>query len=220
MADALYSADDYKEVLKALLPPGRAWPRELGTFQDLVMGGLAPTFERLDARAQTLLVDAFPGSTVELLPEWEATLGLPDPCEGEAQGLEQRRAQVVARLVNAGGQSIPYFLGVLARLGYTDATISQYAPFRADVDHADYPVYSSAWAFAWNINLPELRVFYFQADISSVGEALVTISDTAVFCTIDALKPAHTIVSYSSDGLPPAGDLDFDEAGNPFITVI
>jgi uncharacterized protein YmfQ (DUF2313 family) len=49
-----------------------------------VLSGFTPAFERLTARANNLLIDAFPGSTYELLPEWEATLGLPDPCAGEA----------------------------------------------------------------------------------------------------------------------------------------
>lgn len=221
MADPLYKAADYQAILKSLLPPGRVWPREPGTVQDLLMAGLAPTFERLDARAQTLLVDAFPGTTIELIPEWEETLGLPDLCEGEGQGIDQRRAQVINRLVNAGGQSVAYFLGVLSRLGYVDATITQYAPFRADVDHADAPLYHADYAFHWSINIPNLRVFYFKADNSTVGEALVIISDAAVFCVIDALRPAHTTVSYTSEGPPTgAGDLDFSEDGNPMITTI
>jgi uncharacterized protein YmfQ (DUF2313 family) len=200
MVAALYSADDYAAVLRALLPTGRVWPNDPQSVQGRVLAGLAPTFARLDMRAQQLLFDAVPANTVELLPEWEATLGLPDPCEGEQQTLEQRRAQVVAKLVNAGGQSVPYFLGVLAGLGFPNATITQYAPFRADVSVADMPVYSEAWAYHWTINLPDVRVTWFSADVSAAGEPLLVISDgQPVFCAIDALKPAHTTVSYTFD---------------------
>lgn len=199
MASARYSAADYTRALLAILPVGRAWPKEPGTRQYAVASGLAPSFERLDARAQTLLVDAFPATTLELLPEWEASLGLPDPCEGEGQGVEQRRAQVVARLVNAGGQSVTYFLAALARLGYSDASIEQYAPFRADRDGADHALYGVEWAYAWRINLPELRAFYFKADVSAAGEALVTVSNDVALCTIRALKPAHTTVFFTND---------------------
>lgn len=183
----------------ALLPRGRAWPRDAASVQHQVASGLAPTFGRLDARAQALLVDAFPAFTVELLPEWEASLGLPDRCEGEFQTLEQRRAQVLSRLVDGGGQSIAYFTGVLDRLGYTGATITEYAPFRAGVSAVGMPLTGDDWWFAWNINLPDLRVFRFHADQSAVGEPLVSYSDLSVFCVIAAIKPAHTLVTYTFD---------------------
>lgn len=194
---ALFSDADYQDAILALMPRGRVWPREPGSVQHSVAGGLAPTFGRLDARAQALLTDAFPAFTVELLPEWEATLGLPDPCEGEDQTLEQRRAQVLSRLVDGGGQSVDYFIGVLARLGYTNATIEEYAPFRAGVSGIGTPLYGDDWWYAWKINLPDLRVFRFQADQSAVGEPLLTYSDTSVFCVVAAIKPAHTVVLYS-----------------------
>lgn len=195
----LYGDTDYRDALLSLLPRGRVWPRDPGSAQYAVAVGLAPTFGRLDARAQALLVDAFPAFTVELLPEWEASLGLPDLCEGDDQTLEQRRAQVLSRLVEGGGQSIAYFTGVLARLGYTGATITEYAPFRAGVSTVGAPLAGDDWWFAWTINLPDLRTFRFQADQSAVGEPLISYSDTSVFCVIAAIKPAHTVVTYTFD---------------------
>jgi uncharacterized protein YmfQ (DUF2313 family) len=199
-AVARYSREDYAAQLLALLPTGRVWPKDPGSVQGQVATGLAPTFERLDQRAQQLLIEAFPGSTTELLAEWEATVGAPDPCAGEDQAVEQRRAYVVGKLVNAGGQSVAYFLGVLARLGYPDATITQYAPFRVGVDHADWPIYSEEWAHHWSINLPGVSVFYFSADVSVAGDPLTVIGEAdQVICVIDGLKPAHTTVSYTFD---------------------
>jgi len=199
MAGPLYSADDYKAALLTLLPRGRVWPKDPDVAQNAVMGGLAETFARLDGRAQSLLVDAFPPTTLELLPEWEASLGLPDPCEGPDQVLQQRRTQVVYRLVNTGGQSVAYFIGVLSRLGYENATITQFAPFRADVDCADRPLYGETWWSVWQINLPDLRVFEFCADISAADEPLISIANDSVFCVIDQTKPAHTTVFYTNN---------------------
>ncbi len=196
MAAALFTAEDYKAALLALLPTGRVWPKDPDATQYAVLSGLAPTFERLDARAQTLLVDAFPASTLELLTEWEDSLGLPDPCEGEDQVLQQRRAQVVNRLVNAGGQSVAYFLAALARQGYPDATIQEFSPFRADIGVADAPLYEESWAHAWQITVPDLRVFYFSADISAADEPLLSIANSVIVCAIEAAKPAHTTVLY------------------------
>jgi uncharacterized protein YmfQ (DUF2313 family) len=210
MADALFSEDDYIAAQLALLPRGRVWPKDADSIQHAVAAGLAPSWRALDARAQTLLVDAFPATTLELLPEWEASLGLPDPCEGDGQGLEQRRTQVVSRLTSAGGQSVGYFLGVVAQLGYTGASIRQYAPFRVDRDGADQTLYGEDWAFAWTLNLPDLRVFYFQPDISAAGEALMIVANDVAACVVNALKPAHTTVIYTNDLL----GLDFSDPDN------
>lgn len=211
MAASLFSADDYRDALLKLLPTGRAWSKDPGSTLFAVMSGLAPSLARLDARAQSLLVDAFPTTTLELLPEWESSLGLPDPCEGADQVLEQRRSQVVSRLTSAGGQSKPYFLGVLARLGYVDATITEFAPFRADVSSADQPMADEVWAFAWQVNLPELRVFYFQADISAADEPLLTIANDVAICVLNALKPAHTILFFTNEA---GAQLDFSNPDN------
>lgn len=198
MAEALYTLADYEAALQALLPVGRAWSRDPTSVQNLVLAGLAPGFVRLDARAQTLLVDAFPATTLELLPEWEESTGLPDPCEGGVQVVQQRRQQVINRLVNTGGQSRVYFLNVLSRLGFTGVTITEFAPFRTDASAADWPLYDDTWAFAWQINVPGLRVFEFSADISAADEPLLVIADDVIVCTIEALKPAHTIPIYTT----------------------
>lgn len=213
MAEALYSQADYQAALQALLPPGRAWSRDPAAVQNKVMAGLAPSYVRLDARAQTLLVDAFPGSTVELLPEWEASTGLPDPCEGDDQVVQQRRQRVVNRLVNTGGQSKAYFIGVIESLGFTDAGITEYTPFKADVSVADSAVYDESWAFAWTLNVPGLRTFDFVADVSTADEPLLIISDDVIVCTIEALKPAHTLVIYTTT--PVGGMLDFSDPDEP-----
>lgn len=199
MASSLFTVQDYTGALLSLLPRGRVWPKDPDSAQAKLMAGLAPSFQRLDARAQTLLVDAFPATTTELLPEWESSLGLPDPCDGPGQTVDQRRAQVLNKFVSAGGQSVAYFVGVLTRLGYPDATITQYAPFRVGIDHVGFPIHGLEWAYHWTINLPNLSVFWFLVGISTVPGPLFSISDQAVFCVIDDLKPAHTTVDFTNN---------------------
>jgi uncharacterized protein YmfQ (DUF2313 family) len=131
---------DYLAALQALLPRGRAWSRDPSATLTAVLDGWARGYARHDARAANLLEDAFPPDTVELLPEWEATLGLPDPCLGGAIGgpaatLQQREAQVVARLLALGGQAVPYLTALAAQLGFPVAIV-EFAPFRAGISHA------------------------------------------------------------------------------------
>jgi uncharacterized protein YmfQ (DUF2313 family) len=131
-ARPLPGKDDFLAAIQGLLPSGRAWPRDPDTVMTAVLDGWARAYNRVNARQANLLIDAFPLSTVELLPEWEATLGLPDPCLGPAPTVQQRQAQVLSRFTDPGGQSIGRLTAVAASLGYTVA-ITEYAPFRAGI---------------------------------------------------------------------------------------
>ncbi|WP_244933763.1 putative phage tail protein [Pandoraea apista] len=100
------------------MPRGAVWPRDPDALQTKVIRGLSSIYAQNTARANNLLIDSFPGTAFELLPEWEKTLGLPDPCAGVAPTIEARRAQVVARLAAVGGQSVAYFIQLATNLGY------------------------------------------------------------------------------------------------------
>lgn len=149
---ARFAAADYANAMRALMPRGAVWPLSSDSVQGDTLAGLAPTMERIDAAAVALLVGAFPATADELLPEWEASLGLPDPVIGAGPTDDQRRAQVVARLVGAGGQSRQRFIDFAATLGFT-ITITNYAPLRAGHFNAGDAAYGTAWADAWGIHV-------------------------------------------------------------------
>src|SRR5262249_58307300 len=103
--------DDFLQSLQNYLPPGPAWSRDasavLGTA---FLRGVALGYARAHGRQRYLLTDAFPATTDELLPEWEATCGLPDPCLGDDPLPSARRRQLLARLTDPGGQSIQHYI--------------------------------------------------------------------------------------------------------------
>jgi uncharacterized protein YmfQ (DUF2313 family) len=187
---------DYANVLGHLTPKGRAWPSDPGSVFRQTLASLAPTPYRAFGRASNLLIDAFPSTTVELLPEWQATLGLPDPCAGPAPTLAQKQAQVLARFTASGGQSVDYFVNFAKALGY-DISITQYAPFRAGVSRAGQPACSQDWAFVWRVNAPAISISYFSAGIGSAGEPLASWGNLVLQCEITRLSPAHTNVLFS-----------------------
>lgn len=193
------TAEEYARVLLALLPRGRIWPREAGSTVATVVSGLSPTPARLDARALELLTDAFPPTALELLPEWERSLGLPDPCSGAATTIQGRRAQVVARLIAVGGQSVPYFIAYAATLGFT-VTVEEFAPARAGVLRAGDALLGEAWAHTWRIHAPAETVTYFRAGLSAAGEPLAAWGNAVLGCVLQRVKPAHTIlqIAYGS----------------------
>ena len=166
-----FAATDYTRAFLALLPFGRAWSRDSDALPAKIAGAMMGTYARQTERSADLLVDAFPATTVELLPEWEATLGLPDPCAGESPTLQQRQAQVLARLTDSGGSSIAYFTAFAATLGFP-ITISEFAPATAGRLRAGQPVRGTAWAFAWQVNAPAVSVTVFRAGMSAAGEPL------------------------------------------------
>lgn len=129
MAAPLYCAADYLGAMQALMPRGRIWSRDGATVQTRLLAGLTASYEAQNARANNLLIDGFPRTTNELLPEWEATLGLPSSAAGPAPTLLARQLLVVARFVGAGGLSIPLFTKYAALLGFS-VSIQGGAPFR------------------------------------------------------------------------------------------
>lgn len=191
-----YSAADYLRALQAHLPRGRVWPRDPDATQTTVLSGFTPCFARLTARANNLLVEVFPGTSDELLPEWESTLGLPDPCAGPQPPLDQRRNQVRARLSNSGGQSLPFFIAYAAQLGFS-VTVTQYTPFRMGQQRMGDQLGGPDWAFTWAINAPFASIIPFRMGQSAMGDALQSWSNAVLECEMNELKPAHTLLLFT-----------------------
>lgn len=196
MSAPQYSAADYLAALQSLMPRGKVWPRDGAATLTKVLAGLTPVYERQNARANQLLVDAFPASTLELLPEWEETLGLPDPCAGVSPSVAQRRAQVVARLIAVGGQSAPYYIAYALALGYV-ITIKNFVPARAGILRAGDPLNGPAWAHAWQVNAPLNTVRRMQAGTGRAGDALATWGNAVLECALREVMPAHTVLIFS-----------------------
>ncbi len=195
MADPTYRAADYLTALQALLPRGRAWPRDPDAVQTKALSGLTPAYERSDTAARQLLQDTFPATAYAMLPEWEQSLGLPSICTGQLATIQARRNAVVAALTNYGGQSASYFIGQAAKLGYT-VTVTNYAPFRVGQNRVGQPVGIVDWAHTWSINATLNTVTAFRTGQSAVGEPLNSWSNQLLECTLSAIKPAHTVLQF------------------------
>jgi uncharacterized protein YmfQ (DUF2313 family) len=113
-----------------------------------------------------------------MLPEWEQTLGLPDPITGPGSTIDQRRAEVVARLVGAGGQSRERFIEFAASLGFT-ITIGNYSPLRIGHFNAGDEARSAAWLDVWAVHVT-----------ANTGN----LSNDDLKAELDAIRPAETTV--------------------------
>ncbi len=175
---ARYTVDDYTAALAALLPRGRAWPEDADSAQRRVLRGLAASLERVDADASGLLETSLPGSISPMLPEWEATLGLPDPCLGGTPSFAERAAQVASRFARQGGLSRQRYIDFAAALGF-DITITTYSPFRVGRTPVGNGVASDSWYFVWGVTVVTNRLG-FSADV--------------LMCELERIKPAETEV--------------------------
>lgn len=192
-----YTAARYKEQLKALLPPGRAFPRETGTTLDALLDALAVELARIDTRGDELTTEANPQTTLELLADWERVAGLPDPCVADqVQSIATRRMALVSKLSGTGGQSRAYFIAVAAALGYT-VTIEEFHPFVAGGSYAGDDVTNGDWAFTWRIHAPGVTVTPFSVGTSAAGDPLNSWGNDLLECRMNHLKPAHTILQFA-----------------------
>lgn len=210
-----YTADQYREQLKALLPPGRAFPRERGTTLDALLDAMAQELARIDARAERLAAEAVPEFTAEMLSDWERVAGLPDNCSGLLAETQQgRRNDLVSKLVAQGGQSPAYFIELAAALGF-EITIEEFRPFRAGWSQAGEPLTNGDWIFTWRVRAPEVTVIPFRAGQSAAGEPLAAWGNEGLECRIRKYAPAHTHVIFAYGGNPL--DVLLLPDGSPFL---
>ena len=184
---------DFVAALSAFLPRGRVWPKSPDSVQGQALFGFAGLFAKNSSDASALLADIFPPSTYELLPEWEATLGLPDPLVGQLPTIRQRVAMVVERFCNGGGQSVPYIIGFAANLGYT-ITITEFSPSRVGQSRAGSPLNAAAWSHAWRVNVATNTVSWSRIGATVAGEPICVWGNTQLWAELARVCPAHTIL--------------------------
>jgi uncharacterized protein YmfQ (DUF2313 family) len=203
------TAADYTGQLQALLPQGRAWPREPDTWLGRLLAALAEEFARVDGRAMNLLDEADPFTTLELLPEWERLAGLPDPCLPIADTTRERQLAVAAKIAGIGGQTPAFFIELAAKAGL-EVVIEEFEPFVAGSGAGD-ELFDDPWRHVFLVRAVApseaigegftLSLIDFTAG-SSAGERLRNWGATNVECLIARARPAHSISLFGYDADP------------------
>lgn len=191
MSAPLFSAADYLGALQALLPRGRAWPRDPDATLSALLEGFAGRFADSNADANTLLVEAFPATAGQMLQEWEDSLGLPG-VYGVTPGTTQgRQAAVVAALTDTGGQSATYFITLAGRLGYT-ITITQFRAYNVGMSVVA-PIYHDDWAHTWQVNAAAAIAITY-TPTADVVQATPNFGNPLLEAVLALYKPAHSVV--------------------------
>ena len=194
------NADAYRAQLQALLPPGDAWPRRSDSILTKLLGAFSEEFARVDARGEQLLTEALPGAALELLPDWERVVGLPDPCSAElATTISERRQNVVSRLTQRGWCCRAYFIAFAAGLGYA-IEIDEFRPFVTGISRCgDRLNGGHSVRHTWRVRVLGPRYVPFRTGASQCGDLLGKITRAEdLECQLKRRKQAHTnlIVSY------------------------
>ena len=182
------------------MPPGDAWPRRSDSTLAKLLGALAEELARVDGRGEQLSIEALPGSSLELLPDWERIVGLPDVCSSElATTLSERRANVVSKLTQRGGVSRAWYINFAARLGYA-IEIDEFRPFIAGLSRCgDRLDGAPSVRHTWRVRVIGPRYTPFRTGASQCGDLLGKITRAEdLECQLKRRKQAHTnlIVSY------------------------
>jgi len=187
------TAEQYHLQLRGLLPSGPAWDPEL-------VPEIALEFSRLEARAVDLLNEMDPFGVSELVPAWEAVMGLPDTCLGPNPAFEDRRLAVRRRLVEVGGQTPAYFVEIAVSQGYPNATITEHrAPRmgRSRFGSAHFGTWRAQ--FMWTLNTGGRQRLGRRFGVSYWGERFGANPGNALECLIRRPAPAHTVVHINYD---------------------
>lgn len=193
------TVEQYVALLQNLFPTGAAWSTEKTSTVDRLRQGLADELGRLDGRSEVFLQETDPRQATELLPEWERVTGLPDDCVVSVGLLQARRDAVAARLSQLGGQSRAYFISLAQQVGF-NVTITEFFPFQVGRSVSGDSLSNGDWIYAWRVNAPSETVRFFTVGGGVVGDPLAAWGNTLLECTINRVKPAHTVLQFGYGG--------------------
>jgi uncharacterized protein YmfQ (DUF2313 family) len=189
------TVDDYLALLQALLPTGPAWATDdPDSILNEYLAALAVEYVRLHARAEALMDEADPRTTLELLADFERVLGLPDTCVEIPTTTTERRQAVITKMLATGGASPQYFIDLAATYGY-EITITEFDPYTVESE-IDAPLYGDNWVYWWQVNAPLNSITYFDMN-SVVTDPLASWGNDRLECLIRKYKPAYTNVIFS-----------------------
>jgi uncharacterized protein YmfQ (DUF2313 family) len=191
----------YKEALKQLFPKGRLWTFPSGGTLDKLIEGVAEELLRVEQRAIQLLSEIDPRTTTEAISDWERVLGLPGECATLATTNEERRQQILSKLLQTGPQNKTFFVEIAQGLGYdiTISDITTFDPFRVEVSRVESNLNeaSAGWVHAFQINVNEVTLRPFRVETHTVEERLLEFGDELLECVIEQVKEAHATVIFS-----------------------
>lgn len=189
----LMSLHAWREALIGLLPPGAALNRQQGSVLARVLEAIGACLREAERRTLSLVAQFDPTVADELLEDWERLYALPDECLDPPAGDEQRRQRVNMRRLMLGDAKPEYFRQMVISLGYPDARVEEFRPFRAN-SKCTAAINQGGWRYAFRINVVAAANVVSATANSSCTAALRTWGDPGLLCLLSRYRPAHAVV--------------------------
>lgn len=194
--------EQYASLWLQLAPRGRAWARGLTSVFRRLGLALAAEFSRVHARAENLLLESHPATTDELLPDWEAFAGLPDPCNPLEQTRRERLQALKARLTDIGGASPDRYTSLARTLGY-DTIVQGFRPFEfgRSAFGGGQECGDAGLRARLRITVVGPRVTPFEFGMSHFGEPMARIARAEdLECRLDRIVHSHLKLEVGYEG--------------------
>lgn len=204
--------EKYTLALQKHLPRGVLWD---SLKNHALFRALAIEFARIDQRAKDLLREFDPRTAVELLPEWEEYLGLPDECTPDDLNVFDRQKQVAQKWGKFGGISPAFYIEVGRRLdseievekarqftvdvGTVEQPLFHFetVPIRVGEGTVEQPIVTYGWQTIILVTLPLTEIEEFLVGVNTVEEPLAYFGNALLECELQKLKPAEAGLSFS-----------------------
>lgn len=179
---------DSTTLLALLLPPVAYDTQQPLIDAELTAEGNA--FNAAYLLSESILKAVTPIYSTSLLADWERVLGIGSNTDMTYQ---QRLENVLVKIAETGGLSIPYFQKLASRLGYSIDIIEPTA-FHVGINRCGDRLMVEDTMWTWGVVISGLKVkpYYFRTGSSAVGERLSVFADAVIESIFNDLKPAHT----------------------------
>ena len=197
--------------LAGYIPDGRAWGTKVvaGTVTRLFLEGLAVEMIRSSELIERFKTQILPDLTTDFLPEWETALAIPDNCFTGTGTLDERRKDVLIKLVSLGVQTRQDFVDLAALLGVA-VTITQplsrqnFTYTFEDVED-DFPSFTGVFEFGHSDRATKFTMIVTFLDLPAAVRFPYTFPMPflsrevgIVQCLFENLKPANVKLEYVS----------------------
>ena len=183
----------------------------------------APELRRMDAEAATVIEEADPRTAIATIPDYERVLDLPNACVGAPEGIDDRRALVIALLLMKGGASPEYFEALGASFdrpcevseefafacgtsGAGDGLADEWDDLQAGADCGSF-LSDVAAPFQWWITSEASWASRVYAG-AEVGALLLDFGDARLEYLASRFRPDHTRVHHEYDATAAVAALE------------
>lgn len=190
-----HSVEAWTSSLQQQTPRGLAWPSAVTSDLYKYIKGYAPRLAAAENNADLLLLEMRPETTVQLLPEREKYLGLPE-CNIDNQNFESRRQAAIEKDHRKGGLQTWNVEKLAADLGYT-ISVDELFPHHC-LRGCTYPLYEEKYRHILRVTVYKITDAYMTC-LDDVLTPLVTNDARILECTLNKFKMAGKYYEFYYD---------------------